>query len=586
MIDPVQSLAFSMQANPGVYALLLGSGLSRSATIPTGWEIVLDLLGKLAAARDQSTDVDLEQWYLDEYGEAPDYSKLLDALAKTQTERQQLLRPYFEATDEEREEGAKQPTTAHHAIARLVARGFVRVIITTNFDRLIEKALEDEGVVPTVLSTPDQVTGALPLIHNQCCVFKVHGDYLDTRISNSPTELKDYPPEFNQLLDRIFDEFGLIVCGWSAEWDNGLREAIFRAPSRRFTTYWTLRDNANDEAQKLINHRRAAVIHIKDADTFFQTVQENVESIRQFSRPHPLSTQAAVVSLKRYLAEPRYRIQLADLVSETVERVIESTSGEAFDINSPDPNTETATARVRSYEAACSTLRALAAVGGRWAEEDHIDVWQQALERLATVPLVGGNTLWLGLRLYPATLLLYALGLGAVSSARLHFLARIFSTTVHREHSEVSSVAQLLPPFCLFPGGGRVMQILEGMEQRKVPLNDWIHGVLREYTKTIIPSDERYTLVFDKLEVLIALSFAYYEKRLERRRRYWVPPGAFVYRGQNRRRILQEIKESIATQEDESPLVESDIFGETAETCLQSLDAFRDFSEELDQPSW
>lgn len=44
MIDPVHSLAFSIQANRGVYAILLGSGVSRAARIPTGWEITLDLV--------------------------------------------------------------------------------------------------------------------------------------------------------------------------------------------------------------------------------------------------------------------------------------------------------------------------------------------------------------------------------------------------------------------------------------------------------------------------------------------------------------------------------------------------------------
>ena len=172
MIDPIQSLSFSIQSNPGVYALLLGSGVSRSADIPTGWEIVTNLLGKLAAANGHSTETDLEQWYSEKYGEAPEYTKILDALAKTQSERQQLLRPYFEPNDQEREEGLKQPTAAHRAIALLVSRGYIKVIITTNFDRLIEKALEDIGIVPTVLSSEDQVKGALPLIHTKCCVFK------------------------------------------------------------------------------------------------------------------------------------------------------------------------------------------------------------------------------------------------------------------------------------------------------------------------------------------------------------------------------------------------------------------------------
>lgn len=75
------------------------------------------------------------------------------------------MRAYFEPTEDEREQGLKLPTVAHRAIASLVARGYVRVILTTNFDRLLELALEAEGVVPTVIATPDAVEGALPAAH-------------------------------------------------------------------------------------------------------------------------------------------------------------------------------------------------------------------------------------------------------------------------------------------------------------------------------------------------------------------------------------------------------------------------------------
>lgn len=130
MIDPTDSLAFSIQANRGVYALLIGSGVSQAAQIPTGWDITLDLIRKLAAASDESAELDPELWYREKHDEAPDYSRLIDGLAKTQTERQQLLRPYFEPNEEEREEHAKQPTAAHKAIAWLVAQGFVKAIIS------------------------------------------------------------------------------------------------------------------------------------------------------------------------------------------------------------------------------------------------------------------------------------------------------------------------------------------------------------------------------------------------------------------------------------------------------------------------
>ena len=46
--DILLKLAFSVQQNSGVYALLIGSGVSRSAGIPTGWEITLDLIKRYA----------------------------------------------------------------------------------------------------------------------------------------------------------------------------------------------------------------------------------------------------------------------------------------------------------------------------------------------------------------------------------------------------------------------------------------------------------------------------------------------------------------------------------------------------------
>ena len=229
-----------MHANPRVYAVLAGSGVSRAAKIPTGWEITLDLVRKLAALHDEKCEPHPEQWFSKRFGNEPDYSDLLKELFGTPSERQQVLRDYIEPSSDEQDEGAKQPTAAHRAIAALAAKGFIRVIVTTNFDRLIEMGLEEAGVTPTVLTTPDEVQGALPLIHTDCCVVKLHGDYRDTRIRNTQTELDSYPPEFDQLLDRVFDEFGLVVCGWSAVWDGALRDALSRATSRRFTTYWTV----------------------------------------------------------------------------------------------------------------------------------------------------------------------------------------------------------------------------------------------------------------------------------------------------------------------------------------------------------
>jgi hypothetical protein len=67
VIDPVTTLAVSMQTKKGAYALLLGSGVSRSAQIPTGWHIVLDLIRRVAKAGGSDAGDDPAFWYRETY---------------------------------------------------------------------------------------------------------------------------------------------------------------------------------------------------------------------------------------------------------------------------------------------------------------------------------------------------------------------------------------------------------------------------------------------------------------------------------------------------------------------------------------
>ena len=57
---------------------------------------------------------------------------------------------------------------------------------------------------------------------------------MDTRIKNTPEELESYEPAVDSLLDKVMDEYGFIVSGWSAEWDAALRNAFDRSSSKRY----------------------------------------------------------------------------------------------------------------------------------------------------------------------------------------------------------------------------------------------------------------------------------------------------------------------------------------------------------------
>ena len=57
-----------MYSNKGAYALLLGSGISRSAHIPTGWDVETRLIEQLAVSSREVIKTDAHQWFKDKYG--------------------------------------------------------------------------------------------------------------------------------------------------------------------------------------------------------------------------------------------------------------------------------------------------------------------------------------------------------------------------------------------------------------------------------------------------------------------------------------------------------------------------------------
>lgn len=554
MIEPILSLAFSVYHNAGVYALLIGSGVSRSAGIPTGWEVVLDLIRKLAHTLGEDCEPDPSAWYRARYGEEPDYAKLLEAIAKSPTERNQLLRIYFEPSEEELEQGLKIPTEAHRTIAKLVAAGFVRVILTTNFDRLIEKAMEDEGVIPTIISTPDAAEGAIPLTHTKCTVIKVHGDYLDTRIKNTPEELSSYDERMTRLLDRVFDEFGLCICGWSAEWDGGLRTALERCKGHRFTTYWAIRGEPGEKAKKLIDLRQAQLISIVDANTFFRAVTEKVFALQDIARPHPLSAKIAVATLKKYIVEEENKIRLHDLVMGETEKLYAELNDKNFPVQGIQFSGDELLKRVQRYEALTEIPLTLMINGCYWGEKEHNWLWIKCLERIANpAGRRDGLIVWLNLRLYPALLLLYGGGIASIATGKYDTFSVLLSQTAVRDGTTERPLVTSLPTKSVMEPD--VARKLPGMKDRYTPLSDHLFKLLRNPLRDFLPDETIYQKSFDRFEYLLALIHADLHEKLQGR--IWGPIGCFAWRYSHylESSIMKEIEKEVDLAGDRWPLL-------------------------------
>lgn len=506
--DPTTQLAFSVHENRGVFALLLGSGLSRSAEIPTGWEITLDLVRRVALAQGAEEQSDWAKWYRDKTGQEPNYSALLEEIASSPDERRAILHRYIEPDEQDQEEGRKVPTKAHQAIAQLVRSGHIRVIVTTNFDRLMENALREQGVEPTVVSSADALAGAEPLTHSRCYILKLHGDYKDARILNTDQELSTYPECYDRLLDRIFDEHGLIICGWSGEWDHALRSAFLRAPNRRYPVYWAARGSLGTGANELAAHRSAKTISITGADEFFRSLQQRVETLEQSQRQNPLSIELLVNSAKRYLAKPEHRIQLDELFSQETERLLTQLDDNQF---SPQGqwNQDEFRSRVQRYEALTEPLARMAGVLGRWGDGSELPLILDIIRGLyhQAEKIGNGLTVWLGLRSYPAVLVFMTYGVGLTRSQRWKTLHELLVAPWPREHRDSKRVVSTL-----FLGewkGARneVWNQLEGLDRRKTPLSDHLLEVMTNWRSSFAGVSAEFELVFERFEFLAALTY-------------------------------------------------------------------------------
>lgn len=431
MHDAELALAFALERNPGSYAVLVGAGMSRSAGLPTAWDVQLDLISRIRTMRtptgEADPDLDEAAWFQREFEAPPEYDRLLGLVGDTSTERQAVLRDYFAP-----ESATPRATPAHTALARMVAAGTVRVVITLNFDHLIEDAIRAEGVDPTIISTPDQFAAAVPLHAQRALVVHLHGDYTDApSLLNTTEELQEYDPRTQHLIDQIAREYGLIILGWSADWDVALRRTLSGQQNPHFSTWWYDPAPLTNHG-RVLAHDRPAVYLADTADAALPRLLDAVTSTRAQHRQLPTRPQVAAAGIRRRLVlDPRageVEDELAGLFDQMQQHPILLARDFSF---TPGE----AARRLERFEQDSAVLRAATAAVVRAGADSTETWWFDGLDGLTFDRLSGGSTELIELQNYPATLIWYAAGIAAVASRRFDRVRRMFRdlTLLNRE---------------------------------------------------------------------------------------------------------------------------------------------------------
>jgi hypothetical protein len=429
--EALARLAMALADGKGRYALLLGSGVSRSTGMPSGWDVVRELLSRYARATRSEIPAGPVAFWRENLGTDPGYSSILEELAATPAERQALLEPFWIPTNEELEQGRKVPGAAHHAIAALVRDRVFRMILTTNFDTLLEQTLDAAGVTYRVVANGDDATGVPPYAHGGVYIIKVSGDYRDTRILNTLAELSTIDERLGAYISHVLDDFGLLVCGWSGEWDIALADLIRGASNRRYTTWWAHRGEVTAAARLLIDRRDAQEIMITDADAFFSDLRLRVEAIMEMREPRLDDPAQAAAVVKLLLKSTANDIKLR----ETLLREAEFVREKALKIDlQPHGGVDTRMVAQRCEEIAAltSALRAMLATLTFYGDSvRHGRIVHEVMLRLVLRKPLAGNIALINLVDHgPASLAADAAALGAYLGDHPDFFRGIYGGTV------------------------------------------------------------------------------------------------------------------------------------------------------------
>ena len=202
--------------------LVLGAGISRSApsNIPLWSEMKDDTI---ASILEVLVDANSRQWHNTDTDNVFRFdqtsSELQRAISMPEVVLESLCNVYLEPAVKRQLTDAinpahdgPRPNQCHRMVAKLISLGKVKGVITPNFDRLLEEALEEAHIPHEVIlpSASHFASTALP-------VYKAHGSLEDpdTLAFLRTAYMKGFPGPFVDYLSKSIRNSLIIICGYS-----------------------------------------------------------------------------------------------------------------------------------------------------------------------------------------------------------------------------------------------------------------------------------------------------------------------------------------------------------------------------------
>jgi hypothetical protein len=290
-----------------------------------------------------------------------------------------------------------------------------------------------------------------------------------------------------------------------------------------------------------------------------------------------ISAKTTKTDMKKLLSDPKYRIELHELVQEQTKATYKSV--ENLNVQAGGDVLPEAQKAIIEFESTTSELRMTMAYGCYFGTPDQAYLWGNALTQLSTIPQLAGSVFLLKLQLYPALLVFYTGGLAALAAKNTTNLKAIFNVKSNDNNSEPHAL--VISANCTMLDQNAGNQIFK-TERLKTPLSDHLFKLFDDKPLKELAFGQDFAQLFDEWEILIGMVFADILKDNKSGFNGWAPVGRFSWRGQySGGSTLKSIKKQLAEDKPDWTPLKAGLFNGDVERARAALDVVENIADKV-----
>jgi len=267
--------------------------------------------------------------------------------------------------------------------------------------------------------------------------------------------------------------------------------------------------------------------------------------------------QAKIIPITDMLTNPELRISLHRRLHHETEEVHKTIEG--WETQTTSSLEDVIKARILEGENTTKILRNSFMYGCYFGTKEQSQLWQRSLNRLGTLPHHQGSTLLIDFQIYPALLVLYAGGIGSISSGSMFNLKYLIDSYVSIHGRDKVKIIEKANCGMLGNNGNKLL----GTDNRYTPLSDHLLDIFKSEVPEEIVFNEDIEDIFDRLEILISMAIADIDRN--QNNYIWAPLGRFAWRGNAMGgSILAKIGKELEEEGDLWSPIKAGIFGSSS----------------------